>query len=222
MPKKAGGKRQPGMPGVGAERGGAARGVRSSAAGKDGGTGSSTTHMSVIDADGNALAMTTSNAWTFGSRLMARGFILNNQLTDFAFTPNRDGAPVANRAVAGKRPLSSMAPTLVFDGDGRAVMAIGSPGGTRIIGYVAKALIAALDWGMGIQDAVDYPNVLSRNGPLEIEKATPLAELKPALEKMGHEVKLFSFASGLNGIRRTPGGLEGGADKRREGVALAD
>ena len=212
--KIARGKRQPGMPGVGAGL---------APAEGDEGTGFSTTHLSVIDGDGNAVAMTASNAWTFGSRLMARGFILNNQLTDFAFRPNKKGAPVANRAAPGKRPRSSMAPTLVFDGEGRVVMAIGSPGGTRIIGFVAKALIASLDWKLDIQKAIDLPNFLNRNGPLELEKGTKLEGLKPALEAMGHEVKLFSRPqSGLHGIRVTEAGIEGGADKRREGVALGD
>ena len=211
---KALGKRQPGMPGIGA-------GLTPPSG--DEGTGLSTTHLSVIDGDGNAAAMTASNAWTFGSRLMARGFILNNQLTDFAFQPNKNGAPVANRAMPGKRPRSSMAPTLVFDGEGRVVMAIGSPGGTRIIGFVAKAIIAALDWKLDIQKAIDLPNFLNRNGPLELEKGTRLEGLKQALEAMGHEVTLFSRpSSGLNGIRVTKAGLEGGADKRREGVALGD
>ncbi|MFQ5764786.1 MAG: gamma-glutamyltransferase, partial [Rhodospirillales bacterium] len=133
-PEKALGKRQPGMPGVGARR---------RAPGGDG-SGDSTAHMSVVDGDGNVVSLTASNAWTFGSRLMARGFILNNQLTDFSFRPNKGGAPVVNRAMPGKRPRSSMAPVLVLDGQARPVMAIGSPGGTRIIGYVTKALVAAL------------------------------------------------------------------------------
>ena len=185
--------------------------------------GFSTTHLSVIDGQGNAVALTASNAWTFGSRLMVRGFILNNQLTDFAFRPNtRDGALIANRAMPGKRPRSSMAPTLVFDGRGRVVMAIGSPGGTSIIGYVTKALIAALDWKLNIQSAVDSANFLSRNDGLRIEAGTRLEKMVPALEKIGHQVKLFNRASGLNGIFVNEGGLEGGADKRREGVALGD
>ena len=211
---KALGKRQPGMPGIGA-------GLTPPSG--DEGTGLSTTHLSIIDEHGNAVAMTASNAWTFGSRLMARGFILNNQLTDFSFRPNKNGAPVANRAAPGKWPRSSMAPTLVFDGEGRVVMAIGSPGGTRIIGFVAKTVIAALDWKLDIQKAIDLPNFLNRNGPLELEKGTKLEGLKQALEAMGHEVKLFSRrTSGLNGIRVTKSGIEGGADKRREGVALGD
>ncbi len=210
---KALGKRQPGMPGGGAR-------LSLPPEGDEGGF--STTQLSIIDSDGNAVSMTSSIERTFGSRLMTRGFMLNNQLTDFAFVPNANGAPVANRAGPGKRPRSSMSPTLVFDSRGRVVMVIGSPGGSRIIGYVTKTLIAALDWNMGIQDAIDYPNVLSRNGPLEIEKGTRLEKLKPDLELLGHITQSFSHSSGLIGIRRTQDGLEGGVDKRREGVALGD
>jgi gamma-glutamyltranspeptidase/glutathione hydrolase len=217
-PDKAGGKRQPGMPG-------GTSGLPF-APGGEGARGFSTTQLSVIDSDGNAVSMTASIERTFGSRLMTRGFMLNNQLTDFSFEPNADeghgGGPVANRAGPGKRPRSSMSPTLVFDGEGRVVMVIGSPGGSRIIGYVTKTLIAALDWKMNIQDAIDYPNFVNRNGPLEIEEETRLAGLKPALEAMGHEVRLLPRHSGLIGIRRTKDGLEGGFDKRREGVALGD
>ena len=211
---KAGGKRQPGMPG-------GTSGLPFAPAG-EGARGFSTTHLSIIDKDGNAVSMTASIERTFGSRLMTRGFLLNNQLTDFSFTPNAGGGPAANRAGPGKRPRSSMSPTLVFDGEGRVAMAIGSPGGSRIIGYVTKTLIAALDWKMGIQDAIDYPNVLSRNGPLEIEEGTKLEKLKPDLELLGHITRLVSHTSGLNGIVATGDGLEGGSDKRREGVALGD
>ena len=216
-PFKAKGKRQPGMPGPSALL---RRGV------SDDNEGFSTTHMSIIDADGNAVSMTASIERAFGSRLMTRGFLLNNQLTDFSFKPNAGngpgGGPVANRAEAGKRPRSSMSPVIVFDGQGRVVMAVGSPGGSRIIGYVAKALIAVLDWKMNIREALDYPNFVDRNGPLDLEEGSALATLKPALEKMGHTVKLRRLYSGLNGIVATPGGLEGSSDKRREGVALGD
>ena len=215
-PTKALGKRQPGMPGPLAEN------RPATPKGAAGEKGLSTTHLSIIDADGNAVSMTTTIERTFGSRLMVRGFLLNNELTDFNFQPNAGGGPVANRAVPGKRPRSSMSPTLVFDGDGGVVMAIGSPGGSRIIGYVAKTLIAALDWNLNIQKAIDFPNVVNRNGPLEVEKGTRFEALIPALEKMGHEVRLISLGSGLNGVMVTKDGLEGGVDKRREGVALGD
>ena len=215
---KAGGKRQPGMPG-------GVSGLPFAPAG-EGARGLSTTQLSIIDKDGNAVSMTASIERGFGSRLMTRGFLLNNQLTDFSFTPNADegrgGGPVANRAKPNKRPRSSMAPTLVFDGDGRVVMAIGSPGGSRIIGYVAKTLVAVLDWNMNIRKAIDYPNFVNRNGPLDIEEGSTLARLKPKLEKMGHIVRLLRQNSGLNGIVTTKGGLEGGSDSRREGVALGD
>jgi len=207
---KALGKRQPGMPGISAR-------LSLPPEGDEGGF--STTQISVIDSDGNAVSMTSSIERAFGSRLMTRGFMLNNQLTDFSFVPNVNGAPVANPS---KRPRSSMAPTLVFDAQGRVVMVVGSPGGSRIIGYVTKAVIAALDWKLNAQDSVDYPNFLNRNGPLEIEEGTPLAGLKPALEAMGHQVRLLPRHSGLIGIIATKDGLEGGADKRREGKALGD
>ena len=213
-PTKALGKRQPGMPGP------AANNARPG--GTDGEKGLSTTHLSIIDADGNAVSLTASIERAFGSHLMVRGFLLNNQLTDFNFQPNAGGGPVANRAEPNKRPRSSMAPTLVFDGDGRVVMAIGSPGGSRIIGYVAKTLVAVLDWNMNIRKAIDYPNFVNRNGPLDIEEGSTLARLKPKLEKMGHIVRLLRQNSGLNGIVTTKGGLEGGSDSRREGVALGD
>jgi gamma-glutamyltranspeptidase/glutathione hydrolase len=180
-----------------------------------------TTHMSAVDADGNAVAFTSSIENVFGSRLMVRGFLLNNQLTDFSFRPEIDGRPVANRPAPGKRPLSSMAPTLVFDARGRPVMAVGSPGGPRIIGYV-KALVAALDWGLDVQQAIDLPNHVNRNRETEIEAGTPLVELRGALQEMGHEVAVRELTSGLHGIMVTDSGLEGGADPRREGVALGD
>jgi len=185
-------------------------------------TGLSTTHMSVIDNLGNAVSMTSSIENAFGSRMMSGGFLLNNQLTDFSFAPSKDGAPIANRAEPHKRPRSSMSPSLVFDGSGNLVMAVGSPGVSRIIGYVVKTLIAVLDWGMDMDAAIDAPYFVNRNGSTDLEKGTQLEALKPILEDMGHTVKLISYASGLHGIRTTPNGLDGGADKRREGVALGD
>jgi gamma-glutamyltranspeptidase/glutathione hydrolase len=207
------GKAQPGMPGV-------ETGNRHTP--DDPARGVSTTHLSVIDANGNAVAMTTSIETTFGSRIMVRGFLLNNQLTDFSFRPEREGGPVANRLQPGKRPRSSMAPTLVFDGQGRVVMALGSPGGSRIIGYVAKTLAAALDWKLNIQAAIDLPHFVNRNGATELERGTPLEALVPALEALGHKVTVRRLTSGLHGIMVTEDGLTGGADKRREGVAMGD
>jgi gamma-glutamyltranspeptidase/glutathione hydrolase len=182
----------------------------------------STTHLSVIDSEGNAVSMTSSVESAFGSRLMVRGFMLNNQLTDFSFRPAVDGVPVANRVAPGKRPRSSMAPTLVFDGNGRLLLAVGSPGGSRIIGYVTQTLIAMLDWGLDVQQALDLPHHVNRNGPTDLETGTPLADLEAALVALGHDVRVRSLTSGLHAIAITPAGLEGGADPRREGVALGD
>jgi len=180
----------------------------------------STSHLSVVDSDGNAVSMTASIESAFGSRLMTRGFLLNNELTDFSFRPTAGGLPVANRVQAGKRPRSSMSPTLVLDRQGRFVMAIGSPGGSRIIGYTAKAIIGALDWRMTMQQAISLPNFVNRNGATDLEEGRGLEQAQGALEAMGHEVKVRDLTSGLHGIRQTESGLEGGADPRREGVVL--
>lgn len=188
----------------------------------------STTHFVAVDAAGNAASWTASIQAPFGSFLMTDGYILNNELTDFSFVPETDGAPVANRAEAGKRPRSSMAPTLVFDGEGRLVLAVGSAGGSRIITHVLKTLIATLDWGMDVQQAISYPNFHKDDGgTLEIERDSSLEALRPALEAMGHKVAARPTVSGLQGIQivRDAEGratLLGGADPRREGVALGD
>ena len=179
-----------------------------------------TTHISIVDAEGNAVAMTASIESYYGSRILVDGFLLNNELTDFAFEPMHDGEPVANAVAPGKRPRSSMAPFLVFGRDGRFEMAIGSSGGSLIIGYVLKALVAILDRGMDPQSAIDLPNFDSRNGPTEIEGGTELATMEPALKALGHEVRAFEMTSGTQVVRRVRGGLEGAADPRREGVAL--
>jgi len=186
----------------------------------DGDRGVSTSHISIVDAQGNAVSMTTSIERGFGSRLMAGGFVLNNQLTDFSFEAEIDGRPVANRVEPGKRPRSSMAPTLVLDADGRVVMAIGTVGGARIICYVAKTLIAKLDWGLDIQQAIELPHFLNRNGATELEAGTPIVALQPALEALGHEVVLGEMATGLAGFFIEDGTITGGADPRREGTAL--
>jgi len=183
---------------------------------------SATTHVSVVDAEGNAVAMTTSVEAAFGNRQMVRGFLLNNQLTDFSWAPEEGGKPVANRVEGGKRPRSSMAPTMVFDEKGKLYMVIGSPGGHSIINYVASTLVNVLDWNMDIQKAIDSPRVGSRNGPTELEQGTKLERLAPELERMGHAVRIRPETSGLHGIVRTPRGWSGGADPRREGVALGD
>ncbi len=139
----------------------------------------STTHVSVVDAAGNVVAMTNSIESSFGSHLMVRGFMLNNELTDFAFAPARGSRPVANRPEPGKRPRSSMAPTIAFDSEGRPALATGSPGGSRIIGYVTKSVIATIDWGLNVAAAVDLGNILNRNGPTELEAGTAAADLRP-------------------------------------------
>ncbi|MBT3991039.1 MAG: gamma-glutamyltransferase, partial [Rhodospirillaceae bacterium] len=185
--------------------------------------GESTSHISVVDGDGNAVSMTSSIENAFGSRMMVRGFLLNNQLTDFSFSPTSKGKKVANRVEPKKRPRSSMSPMMVVDGSAKLVMAVGSPGGSRIIGYVAKTLIAALDWKMGIQAAINLPHFINRNGATDLEKGSPLEALKAPLEKLGHKVRIRKLTSGLHGILIGQNGkLYGGADPRREGVAIGD
>jgi len=182
----------------------------------------STTHLSVVDAEGDAVALTASVEAAFGNRQMVRGFLLNNELTDFAWEPEEGGRPVANRVEGGKRPRSSMAPTMAFDGKGKLVMVIGSPGGHSIINYVAETVVNVLDWGMDIQSAVAAPRFGSRNGPTELEKGTALERLAPELERMGHSVRIRTEGSGLHGIVRSKDGWAGGADPRREGVAIGE
>jgi gamma-glutamyltranspeptidase/glutathione hydrolase len=182
----------------------------------------STSHMSIVDAAGNAVSFTTSIENVFGSRMMVRGFLLNNQLTDFAFVPERNGYQVANAPAALKRPMSSMSPTLVFDNSHHLVLVVGSPGGPRIIGYVVKTLIADLDWDLDVQSAIAFPNFVNLNGATELESGTSLTALAPMLEAMGHKVEVRELNSGLHGVAVTRTGLEGGADPRREGVALGD
>ena len=171
-----------------------------------------TSHVSIVDASGDAVSLTTTIEATFGSRILVRGFLLNNQLTDFDFVP---GSP--NEVAPRKRPRSSMAPTMEFAG-GRLDMVLGAPGGPNIINYVAKALVGALDWKMDLQSAVSLPNFGSRNGPTLIEKGTGYESLIPDLSSRGHDVETPVLTSGLHGIERVPGGWRGGADPRREGV----
>ncbi len=184
-----------------------------------------TSHLSIVDAAGNAVSMTTTIEDGFGSRLMVGGFLLNNQLTDFSFAATDQGAPVANRVQAEKRPRSSMAPVIAFDSQNRLALVTGSPGGSLIINYVAKVLVASLRDGMDIQSAISLPNISSRNGPTEIEKNKAPAGLVEALNKMGHEVREIDMTSGLQGIRIQyandgKASFTGGADPRREGLVL--
>jgi len=182
-----------------------------------------TSHISVVDRSGNAVSMTTTIEDGFGARIMARsGFLLNNELTDFNFAPMEEGKPVANRVEAGKRPRSSMAPTLVFDADNKLYAVVGAPGGSQIITYVTKTLVGLLDWKLDPQVAVDLPNFGSRNGPTEIEAGTEAETWKSALEAKGHQVQLIEMNSGIQAIVVGPNGLTGGADSRREGVAIGN
>ena len=188
----------------------------------------STSHISAVDAFGNAVSMTTSIEQPFGARLMVRGFLLNNQLTDFSFAPTEAGRPIGNRVQPGKRPRSSMAPTLVFDrASADLVATLGSPGGSQIIGFVTKTLVALLDWDLDIQEAISLPNFGSRNGPTEVEQGRAGRGLVEQLQARGHDVREIPMTSGLQGIVRVrlPDGRRawaGGADPRREGVALGD
>lgn len=180
----------------------------------------STSHMSIVDGDGNAVSLTTTIENGFGSRLMVRGFLLNNELTDFSFVPEQDGKPVANRVEPGKRPRSSMSPTIVYDDQGQIKLVIGSPGGSRIIGYVTQAIIAVLDWHMDVQDALGLPHAVKRFATLDVE--TGAEALAARLETFGHKVKVRDLNSGLHAILRQDGRLIGGADPRREGIVLGD
>ncbi len=180
----------------------------------------STSHISIVDAYGNVLSMTTTIENAFGSRLLTNGFLLNNELTDFSFKTHRDGVPIANRIEPGKRPRSSMSPTIVMQ-DGKPVLAIGSPGGSRIIGYVAKSIIAWVDWGMDVQQAIAMPHLVNRFGTYDVEAGTAAEGLIDALTELGFEVKARDLTSGLHAIE-IGDTLSGGADPRREGIALGE
>ncbi|MBI5721084.1 MAG: gamma-glutamyltransferase family protein [Burkholderiales bacterium] len=191
-----------------------------------------TSHVSVVDAEGHALALTTSIEAVFGARLMADGgtglaggYLLNNQLTDFSFTPaDASGRPVANRVQAGKRPRSSMSPTLVFEaGSGRLLMTLGSPGGAAIIHYAAKALVGSLQWGLDAQRAIDLPNFAAFNGPATVLEAGRFpAATAAALRARGHTVAESELTSGAQALQRTASGWHGAADPRREGVVVGE
>ncbi|WP_416189681.1 gamma-glutamyltransferase [Neisseria sp. CCUG17229] len=182
----------------------------------------STSHIVVVDKEGNVVSMTTSIENAFGSTLMANGYLLNNELTDFAFNPaNAEGKVVANSVAGGKRPRSSMAPTIVMK-NGKPYMAVGSPGGSRIIGYVAKTLVAHIDWGMDIQTAISLPNMLNRGSSYEIEQNTAATEYAPQLEQLDYKVQVRDLNSGVQGIVIGQDGLQGGADPRREGKVMGD
>ena len=177
-----------------------------------------TSHFSIVDQFGNIVSMTTTIESGFGSRVMTNGFLLNNELTDFSFAAEKEGLPVANRVEGGKRPRSSMSPTMVFKG-GEPVLAIGSPGGSRIINYVTQKVIAILDWEMDLQTALDMPHVVNRNGATDLEENTAATDYQGALEALGHKIKTRGLNSGLHAIAIEDGKLHGAADSRREGIA---
>jgi gamma-glutamyltranspeptidase/glutathione hydrolase len=182
-----------------------------------------TSHISIIDDDGNALSMTTTIEGGFGSHNWAAGFLLNNELTDFSFVPvDAAGQPVANAVGPGKRPRSSMAPTIVFDTERHVEAVLGSPGGSRIILYVLKTLIALIDWGLDAQQAADLLNFGSQGTGLEVELDWPAVPLSLALRPLGHRIVPSLMNSGVHIVMRRDGHLEGAADARREGAALGD
>lgn len=179
-----------------------------------------TSHFSIVDKEGNAVSMTTSIEFMFGSGLMVGGFLLNNQLTDFSFSPTQNRYPVPNRVEPGKRPRSAMSPTMVFDKEGDLEVVVGSPGGSRIVSYVAQTLVGVLDYGLNIQQAINLPKITNRNDYTALEKGTPIVELEAPLKALGHQVKVIDLNSGLHGIQIKSGKIIGGADPRREGVAV--
>jgi gamma-glutamyltranspeptidase/glutathione hydrolase len=182
-----------------------------------------TSQISIIDDAGNALSMTTTIEQSFGSRLMVRGFLLNNQLTDFSFLPtDEDGRPAANRVEPGKRPRSSLDPTIVFANDRQVRFVLGSPGGSAIILYVLKGLIGLIDWHLDPQAAADLINFGSTGDEFILEPDPGFDGLAADMSKLGHQVKRTALTSGLHIIAVTDHGLEGGADNRREGRAVGD
>ncbi|KRP78739.1 gamma-glutamyltransferase [Pseudomonas lactis] len=188
----------------------------------------STSQVVAVDDQGGAVSMTTTVEAAFGSHVMVQGFLLNNQMTDFSFIPEENGQPVANRVQPGKRPRSAMAPTLVFDrNSGELLATVGSPGGSQIIEYVSKSLVAMLDWKLDPQAAISLPNFGSRNGATELEAGLFSTALKQALKDKGHALSEIEMTSGVQAIVRTRDAqgkvtLSGGADPRREGEALGD
>ena len=181
----------------------------------------STSHISIVDRQGNAVSMTTSVEFMFGSGVMVEGFLLNNQLTDFSLSPSVDGSPVLNRVEPNKRPRSSMSPTMVFDNDNNLKLVLGSPGGSRIINYVAQTMIGVLDYGLDVQQAINFPRITNRNDYTALEKGTSIEKIKPALEALGHKVQIRDLNSGIHAIQVGEKSLIGGADPRREGIAVA-
>jgi gamma-glutamyltranspeptidase/glutathione hydrolase len=180
-----------------------------------------TTHFAAVDAKGNIANMTSTIESVFGNQVVAGGFFLNNELTDFTFAPEKDGAPVANRVEPGKRPLSSMAPTVVFDRDGKAILALGSAGGKRIIMHVTKTLIGVLDFGLPLKEAIGLPNIFFGSGALLVEENSPLTQKIDALAAFGQPVKPGDLGSKVNALQLVDGKWIGAADPRSEGTAMA-
>lgn len=180
----------------------------------------STTHFAIVDRQGNVVSMTSTIENSFGSRLMVGGFLLNNELTDFSFRSHIDGVPIANRIEPGKRPRSSMAPTIVMHNN-QPVLAIGSPGGSQIIGYIAKTLVAYLDWNMDLQQAINLPNINNRFGTFELEQNTSATVWAPKFEQLGYKTMVKDLNSGIQAISIAPKQLIGAADPRREGKVIA-
>jgi len=181
-----------------------------------------TTHFVAVDGAGNVATMTSTVEGPFGSQLVAEGMVLNNELTDFTFAPMKDGAPVANAVAAGKRPLSSMSPTIVYGPDGKVVLAVGSAGGKRIIMHVMKALVGVLDWGLSAQDALALPNIYFGGDAVLVEQGTTLAAMQGQLSALGRTVVASDLPSKLNAVERTPTGWRGAADPRSKGEALSE
>lgn len=184
---------------------------------------SGTSHFVAVDRNGDIAAWTSTIESFFGSQLIANGVILNNELTDFSFTPEKDGAPVANRVEPGKRPLSSMSPTIVYDAKGTPVFTVGAAGGRTIIMQVAKALIAHFDWGLSAQDSIALGLQFFNANGLVLEKGTTLEKMKAPLESWGHKVTIAPMGLKANAAERTPDGhWQGAADPRSPGVSLQE
>ncbi|MFT7186192.1 MAG: gamma-glutamyltranspeptidase/glutathione hydrolase [Pseudohongiellaceae bacterium] len=181
----------------------------------------STSHFVMVDREGNIVSMTSTIENGFGSRLMVNGFLLNNELTDFSFVPTENGKRIANSVEAGKRPRSSMAPTIVFKGD-EPYLAIGSPGGSRIINYVSNSLIALLDWNYPLQAALDMPHIVNRFGTMDVEVNTKASGLVNDFKTLGYQISERDLNSGLHAVMFTKNGMIGAADNRREGTVLGD
>ena len=178
-----------------------------------------TSHVSIVDRYGNAVSLTTTIESGFGSGLLTSGFLLNNELTDFSFRPQKQGKQIANRVEPRKRPRSSMAPTIIYGPDGSVKYVLGSPGGSRIISYVAQTIIALIDFDMSPQDAVNQGRLSSRNGIIDIETSTDLARFQSVLMKKGNQVRVRDLNSGIHVIKVFSDQLVSGVDPRREGIA---